>query len=192
MSDIIYPSNIAPFIPSKDILAEVKVSEILPIVDPSGMVIGRSARNYCHSGVKVLHPVVHLHVFNRLGRLYLQKRAETKKLLPGCWDTAVGGHITYGESVIEALCRESSEEIGLVDFNPVFLKSYIWESDTERELVFVFAAIGDFHPVPNPDELADGRFWGVDEINSNMSTGLFTPNFEYEYPRIIRQLEALL
>lgn len=39
----------------------------------------------------LLHPVVHLHLFNSRGELYLQKRPEWKDIQPGRWDTAVGG-----------------------------------------------------------------------------------------------------
>jgi isopentenyldiphosphate isomerase len=31
--------------------------------------------------------------------LYLQKRSETKDIQPGKWDTAVGGHVDYGETI---------------------------------------------------------------------------------------------
>ena len=52
----------------------------------------------------LLHPVVHLHLFNSRGELYLQKRPEWKDIQPGRWDTAVGGHVDYGETVDEKLC----------------------------------------------------------------------------------------
>lgn len=192
MPGIIYPPDTAPFIPARDVLSDVRASEVLPVVEPTGMVIGRSSRAYCHGGTKPLHPVVHLHVYNRFGLLYLQKRSMTKDLLPGFWDTAVGGHVSYGESIEEALFREAGEELGLVDFNPIFLDSYLWESATERELVFSFAAIGDFHPAPDNSEVDDGRFWSAGEIERAMSTGQLTPNFENEYRRIRSRLEALL
>ena len=38
--------------------------EIFPIVDEEGRVIGSATRGECHSGSHLLHPVVHLHVFN--------------------------------------------------------------------------------------------------------------------------------
>ena len=82
-------------------------------MEPSGLVYGRATRDWCHSGSKVLHPVVHLHIVDRFGNIYLQKRAMTKDLLPGYWDTAVGGHVTYGEQAVEALYREAAEELGL-------------------------------------------------------------------------------
>ena len=57
--------------------------EIFPIVDETGTVVGRATRGECHSGSKLLHPVVHLHVFDRQGRLYLQRRPDWKDIQPG-------------------------------------------------------------------------------------------------------------
>ena len=70
--------------------------EWFPLVDEKGETIGKATRKECHSGSKMLHPVVHLHIFNKAGDLYLQKRSINKDIQPGKWDTAVGGHIAYG------------------------------------------------------------------------------------------------
>ena len=117
-------------------------TEMFPVVEPDGEVVAMASREYCHSGAKVLHPVVHLHIIDRYGRLYLQKRSLKKDIQPGKWDTAVGGHVDYGEQLLEALFREASEELGLKEFNPVYLGSYVFESEIEKELVNVFAAVG--------------------------------------------------
>ena len=85
-------------------------NEMFPIVDDEGRVIGKATRGECHNGSKLLHPVVHLHVFNTRGDLYLQKRPEWKDIQPGKWDTAVGGHMDYGETPATALQREMLEE----------------------------------------------------------------------------------
>ena len=41
--------------------------ELLPLVDEEGNVIGSATRGQCHDGSKLLHPVVHLHVFDSKG-----------------------------------------------------------------------------------------------------------------------------
>ena len=162
------------------------------MVEPTGIVTGRASRAYCHSGAKVLHPVVHLHLIDRFGRLYLQKRSMRKDIQPGRWDTAVGGHLDYGESITEALYREASEELGITGFNPVFLRSYIFESEVEKEMVNVFAAVGNFSPVPDLDEVEEGRWWGFKELEENFGKSVFTPNFEKEFAMIGDSLLALL
>ncbi len=166
--------------------------EMVPVVEENGLVIGQATRKSVHDGSKLMHPVVHLHIINREGCLYLQKRSMKKDLLPGRWDTAVGGHVDYGESLEEALFRESSEELGFREFNPIYLKSYVWESAREKELVNVFAAVGNFVLKPDLDEVSEGRYWTMSEIETNLGKGLFTPNFEQEFKSIKDTLLALL
>lgn len=156
--------------------------ENLPIVDSEGNIIGAATRGECHNGSKILHPVVHLHVFNSKGELYLQKRPDWKAIQPNKWDTAVGGHVSLGESVSIALKRETKEELGIEDFTPEFLTQYVFESDKEKELVFVHKTIFDGNICPS-EELDGGKFWTLNEIKENMGKGIFTPNFESEFKR---------
>ncbi len=159
--------------------------EYFPLVNEEGKTIGKATRKECHSGSKMLHPVVHLHIFNDNGDLYLQKRSIRKDIQPGKWDTAVGGHIDYGESVEEALRREVREELGVTDFSPIKITSYIFESAIEKELVNTFRTVynGPFNP--DPEELDGGRFWAIDEILESIGKGIFTPNFENEFQSIV-------
>lgn len=153
--------------------------EMFPLVDEQGTITGAATRGECHNGSKLLHPVIHLHVFNSQGELYLQKRPTWKDIQPGKWDTAVGGHVDLGESVEIALKREACEELGITDFTPELLREYVFESPCERELVFVHKTIYNEEIRPS-EELDGGRFWTIEEIWQHFGKGVFTPNFEAE------------
>lgn len=159
--------------------------EWFPLINEKGETIGKATRKECHSGSKLLHPVVHLHVFNSNGDLYLQKRSMNKDIQPGKWDTAVGGHVDFGETIDEALHREVREELGIIDFESEFIKNYIFESSREREMVYSFKTVYEGEIKPDPSELEDGKFWTRAEIIDNIGKEVFTPNFEQEYKLLL-------
>ncbi|SEF96926.1 Isopentenyldiphosphate isomerase [Xylanibacter ruminicola] len=157
--------------------------ERFPLVDEEGRVIGSATRGECHNGSRWLHPVVHLHVFNSRGEVYLQKRPEWKDIQPGKWDTSVGGHIDYGETPEQALTREVREELGITDFTPERIGMYVFDSRRESELVYVNRTVYDGPVMPSAEELDGGRFWTIDEIRTAMGKNILTPNFESEFQR---------
>lgn len=46
-------------------------------------------------------------------RVLLQKRGKNKETWPGFWDVSAGGHVDAGEDAVEAIRRETAEEIGV-------------------------------------------------------------------------------
>ena len=165
----------------KKVLDQAANEEWFDIFSPAGKVIGQAPRSAVHGNPELIHPVVHLHIFNDAGELYLQKRAPNKDLLPNYWDTAVGGHVRHGESVEQALRREAEEELGLtlVRVQPAF--RYLHRTSFESELVhsFVLQDNGPFYI--NREEIAEGRFWKIEEIEATLGRNVFTPNFEQEF-----------
>ncbi len=173
--------------PCQDGPTHDNANEPLPIVDTDGRVVGCVTRGYAHGGSHVLHPVVHLHVFNSRGELYLQHRPAWKDIQPDKWDTAVGGHVDMGEEVADALRREVGEELGIADFTPVSMGHYVFTSTRESELVYVNRCVYDGEIHPNHSELDGGRFWTRQQIAESMGHGVFTPNFEQEYRRFFME-----
>ncbi len=161
--------------------------EWFDIVDAEGNVRGRAPRSVCHSRQGLLHPVVHLHVINAAGQIFLQKRAATKKIQPGKWDTAVGGHVSSGESIEAALKREAEEELGLTGFKAQPLARYLWQSDIESELVFMFVMRGSPPLRLNLEEMDDGKFWKIRNIKTALGKNILTPNFEFEFAVLLKE-----
>ncbi|KAA6303557.1 MAG: Isopentenyl-diphosphate Delta-isomerase [Candidatus Ordinivivax streblomastigis] len=157
------------------------MDELFPLVDESGQVIGKATRSQCHSGSKILHPVIHLHIFNSKGELLLQKRSITKDIQPGKWDTSVGGHVDFGENIETALRREVREELGINDFVPEFLRSYVFESEIEKELVYSYKTVYEGPVAFDTTEIDAIRFWSINDIEQNLQQSVFTPNFEDEF-----------
>jgi len=168
----------------------MKPTEYFPIINEDGVVIGRATRKECHSGTFLLHPVIHLHVFNSQGELYLQKRAMDKDIQPGKWDTSVGGHVDYGEEIEEALRREVREELAIKDFKPTFLNRYKFVSEREAEMVHSYYTIYDGDILADPTEISEGKFWDIKEIENQLGKNVFTPNFENEFRMVIQGLKV--
>ncbi len=158
--------------------------EIFPIVDESGNVVDKATRGECHGGSMLLHPVVHLQLYNSKGEVYLQRRPEWKDIQPGMWDTAVGGHVEYGEEIEDALKREAREELGIADFEYSGVGTYIFKSKVEQEYVYSFRATHDGEITPSA-ETDGGRFWSAEEVDAAIAEGgVLTRNFVMEWQRL--------
>ncbi|MEE4425378.1 NUDIX hydrolase [Streptomyces bugieae] len=68
-------------------------------------------------------------ILNQRGEAFAQRRSADRRLFPGAWDI-VGGHVEPGETLLEALAREVTEETG-------------WRLCRVRTLLGVTAWIGD-------------------------------------------------
>jgi isopentenyldiphosphate isomerase len=158
-------------------------------VDHDGRPAGSAPRGECHGNPALIQAVVHLWVFDGAGRMYLQRRARSKELYPGRWDTAVGGHMGPGESPEQALRREAREELGpelaraAVPPGLEALEPYLYRDARESEYVFPFRLLYGGPLRPDPQELAEGRFFSAEELERGLSErpGEFTPHFRAAY-----------
>ncbi len=162
----------------------MEIVEFLPVVNEEGIVTGKTDRKKCHDGSMILHPVIHIHLLKD-GKLFLQKRSYNKDIQPGKWDTSVGGHVIYGQSIIKSAIREAREELGIdTGLELIPIAEYIWKSYIEHEYVYIFKSFykGKIHIDNN--EVIEGKFWTKDEIENAFNSDTFTPNFEHEYLKI--------
>ncbi len=162
--------------------------EMFQLVDRNGSPIGQASREECHGNPRLIHLVVHVHVFDLIGRLFLQKRSMSKDTNPGLWDTSVGGHVMAGEVVEAAVRREAREELGIDASAAAYLYSYLREGDFESEFAACYRLAWNGAISTDPTEIDEGRFFPLAEVGSMIGTGRLTPLFEEEWPRLLHAI----
>ena len=110
-------------------------TDFLPLVNEQGNIVGRALHCQIHNGNKVLHPAVHLIVFN----------SKNETVGKYCW------HVAFGETAEKTLKRKIAD-ITSGSIKPKFKKQYIREDKNEKELVSVFTAVSDAEFLPSPDD----------------------------------------
>jgi isopentenyl-diphosphate Delta-isomerase len=132
-------------------------------------------------------------------KTYIQKRSENKSFYPGFWTASCTGHVSSGETYVEAATREVEEELGLdsVELEPLFkFLSPKWKfgNRTEWEYITVFEGNAmDRKITLQKSEVQDGKYVTLEELASLLRTGekSFTPDSVIAY-RGYARLKALL
>ena len=97
------------------------MQEYLDIWDENGQPTGQIfEKDFAHQN-GLFHPTLHIWFYTPSPSILLQKRGSNKQTFPNLWDVSVAGHVSAGETVLDAAIREVKEEIGLV-LNPSDLK----------------------------------------------------------------------
>jgi isopentenyldiphosphate isomerase len=167
--------------------------ELIQLVDREGNPAGTAPRGVCHGNPASIQAVVHLHLFDPGGKIYLQKRAASKDRFPGRWDTGVGGHVAPGETPEQAIRREAREELG-IQVNAGGgaerlrrLQPYLYSDETETEYVVPFRLAYSGSPQPNPAEVEEGAFLELEEIRRRLAERpeQFTPHFRVAFEHLM-------
>jgi isopentenyldiphosphate isomerase len=87
--------------------------EYLDILTPAGEPTGESKpRKEVHRDGD-WHRAVHAWIMNSAGELLIQRRAPEKESNPHKWDVSAAGHVSAGETSLEAVVKETREELGV-------------------------------------------------------------------------------
>jgi isopentenyl-diphosphate Delta-isomerase len=87
--------------------------ELLDVLTPDGLPTGRTKPKPEVHRDGDWHRAANLWLITSDRRVILQRRSALKENWPNLWDVSVAGHISAGETAIDAAIRETQEEIGL-------------------------------------------------------------------------------
>jgi isopentenyldiphosphate isomerase len=148
-------------------------AELLDVVNDDDRPQFRASRDRVHREYHI-HRSVMFFVFDAEGRVFVNQRSAAKEIYPGYWSIAFGGHVLAGESYDGAVEREIREETGLTA-RPFFITAFKKRTADERENVRVYGVPADRDLALFPDEIEQGQFATLAEINEMLGRFDFIP-----------------
>jgi isopentenyldiphosphate isomerase len=144
-------------------------------VDEEDHVVGRVTRAQMRA-LNLLHRSVAVMCQDARGRIYVQRRSETKDVFPGLYDMFVGGVVAAGESYEAAARREIEEELGIAGPQPALLFRHRYDGPCSRSHTFVYRVVWDGPIRHQLSEVAWGGYCTLDEIATNPGGWRFVPD----------------
>ncbi|MFH1977788.1 MAG: NUDIX domain-containing protein [Candidatus Aenigmatarchaeota archaeon] len=163
--------------------------EIVDVVDEHNNVVGEATKRECHEK-GLWHRAADILLFNKQGKLLIQKRSPGKDLNPNLMCSSASGHLQKGDSYEEGAKRELKEELGIeCELTPII--KYIMEIfysdgriDKEHVMLFLCNYDGGEFKI-DKEEVASIQFLSIDEIeemikkNKNQFTNGFLLDFQH-------------
>ncbi len=150
--------------------------ELVDLYDENRLPLGRTAERGGTLNGGEYRTVVHVCVFDRRGRLLIQRRTAEKFIWPDRWDVSVGGGVDAGETSRQGAEREFREELGFpldlsglrpsvtVNFGGGFDDFYILTKDLPlKELTL------------QKEEVQAVRWASLEEVLDMLEQGTFIP-----------------
>lgn len=136
--------------------------------------IGRVERNKAHESM-AMHRSGIIFLIDRQNRVYLTKRAASKKIFPKCYDVSVAFHVAYGESYEGAAKREANEELGLSKpLTKIGKFSHYDVPESQFVAVFVMDYAGEKIRL-DPAETTSGKFYPLEDVGRIVREERVTP-----------------
>ena len=151
------------------------------LLDENGSFLGKTVvRNKAQFKPGEYHLVVHIWVISSDGKVLLQRRSDTKKLMPGEW-AATGGAAISGEDSFTAASRELYEELGIKsDKSTLKQVLRLKRRNSLLDIWFINTDISSDRLRLQDDEVAEARWVSRNELDNMIKNGLYH-NYGKEY-----------
>ncbi len=116
------------------------MEEMIDVLDENGVKTGEVlTRKEVHKQ-GLWHKIIAIAIIDENNRILMQQRSFKVETNPGKWDISAAGHVSAGQTSLEAAIRECNEEVGIQikedDLNYVLTykkESYVSEDYTDKQ-----------------------------------------------------------
>jgi len=144
------------------------MDELIDIVDQDNHVVGQELKSIAHQK-GLLHRIIIAELIDSKGNWILVRQANDRQD-PGQFVSPVGGHIQAGESEVDALNRETLEEVGITNFEYKRVGQSVFNrfvnQRQENHLFIVYEIYSDQIPVLNHESVEYKKFTKAELINA--------------------------
>lgn len=155
------------------------MEEKIDVLAPDGSYTNQTAtRSECHAKGLWHKAVVVFIVSPDNQSVLLQLRSAQKKLWPGLWDVAAGGHVSAGELGYQAALREAKEELGLdlaredLEFIGATTSENFIGDVINRHYNEYYVIHSDLRPgtlILQPEEVQDAKWFTAQELAERLA-----------------------
>lgn len=147
----------------------VKEIEYFDVLDENGNKTGEIKTKEQIIKDRNFYRIVNIWIINpKTKQVLIQKRSSNKDTNPNKWDLTAGGHVDAGETSLEAIIRETKEEIGIDISNDNILKVLEIKHDKEkRNFVDVYILEKDINIkeiIVQNNEVSDIKYYSLEEL----------------------------
>lgn len=167
------------------------IEEIVDVIDEQNRVIRNVPKTVAHQE-GLLHRIVIAELKNSKGEYCFVRQAGDRQDA-GQFVSPVGGHVSAGESIDNALIRECQEEVGLSPVKYTLVGQTIYNREVigrqENHLFIVYEIETDETPILN-HESVEFRWFSIEEIKSNVKSNpdLFGAAWHHVYKNIFKEI----
>ncbi len=168
------------------------------LVDEDDNPMGFETKLRAHEDGGKLHRAFSVFIFDRAGKMLLQRRAKRKYHFGGLWTNACCSHPKRGEKLPDAVPARLQQEFGFSTemeeiFSFVYRASDVKSGLTEYEFDHVFYGEFNGEPCPDPDEIEVWKWVDPAELTADLESNPqdYTPWFRIAAPRVLESLPSL-
>lgn len=165
----------------------MQMDEILDLVNDNDEIIGALERDEVYRSNLNNFRVINCFIKNNEGKLWIPLRQHNKRMFPNCLDVSCGGHVSSGESYLDAFKKEMQEELNIdIDTKQYkVLGKCNPKADNVSAFMTVYEITQDIAPEYNPVDFQSYEWINPEDLVKEIESG--TRKSKDDLPKLVRK-----